>query len=54
MTMALLTPFTKLQLLDVSCNIYRLSLVRVLYDCMSVIIDGHISIGVTCHEIKAT
>ena len=26
---------------------------RVLHDCMSVIIDGHITIAIACHEIKA-
>ena len=27
---------------------------RGLHDCMSVSIDGHIPIGIVCHEIKAT
>ena len=67
MTMTLLTPFsydfTKLQLLIhiKQCKLLHLSIGlvlsdRVLHDCISVIIDGHtcISIGIACHEIKAT
>ena len=61
MTITLLTPFscdfTKLQLLIHIKHCKSIGLVlsdRVLHDCMSVIIDGHISIGIACHEIKAT
>ena len=54
MTMTLLTPFsydfTKLQLLiHIKTSIGLVLSDRVLHDCMSVIIDGHISIGIACH-----
>ena len=62
MTMTLLTPFsydfTKLQLLihikQVGTSIGLVLSDRVPHDCMSVIIDGHKSIGIACLEIKAT
>ena len=50
--------FTKLQLLmhikQVATFIGFVLSDRVLHDHISVIIDGHISIAIACHEIKAT